>query len=216
MRKIAPFLVFLMCFIGQAQILTFDFNGLSGNEVSATSNSNDANLTNSTITRGAGLTASNNGNRFNAISWATTSIANAVSGNDYVEQVRDAVKDEDAEVLVLAVGTEADINELDDYEERQMFLADIGLDDPLEADIAFHTSILNASGNRFLAQLTEFISTALRVSIRYTNKIKGVPGADVQKHAEILDTIKSRNPDKARNAVAIILDEALELIDSQL
>ena len=53
----------------------------------------------------------------------------AVSGNDYVNQVKDAVKDENAEVLVLAVGTEADINELDDYEERQMFLQDIGLDE---------------------------------------------------------------------------------------
>ena len=53
----------------------------------------------------------------------------AVSGNAYVDSVRNAVKDEDAEVLVLAVGTEADINELDDYEERQMFLQDIGLDE---------------------------------------------------------------------------------------
>ena len=54
----------------------------------------------------------------------------AVSGNEYVEKVREAVKDENAEVLVLAVGTEADINELDDFEERQMFLEDIGLDEP--------------------------------------------------------------------------------------
>ncbi|TYB76211.1 redox-regulated ATPase YchF [Bizionia myxarmorum] len=54
----------------------------------------------------------------------------ATTGNAYVDLVREAVKDENAEVLVLAVGTEADINELDDYEERQMFLADIGLDEP--------------------------------------------------------------------------------------
>ena len=54
----------------------------------------------------------------------------AVSGNAYVNQIKEAVKDENAEVLVLAVGTEADINELDDYEERQMFLEDIGLDEP--------------------------------------------------------------------------------------
>ncbi|WP_347926003.1 redox-regulated ATPase YchF [Pontimicrobium sp. SW4] len=54
----------------------------------------------------------------------------AVSGNAYVDQIKEAVKDENAEVLVLAVGTEADINELDDYEERQMFLDDIGLDEP--------------------------------------------------------------------------------------
>ena len=59
----------------------------------------------------------------------------AVSGNSYVEQVRAAVANEDAEVLVLAVGTEADINELDDYEERQMFLEDIGLDEPGSAKL---------------------------------------------------------------------------------
>ena len=51
----------------------------------------------------------------------------AVSGNHYVEKIRDAVKDENAEVIVLAVGTEADITELDDFEERQLFLEDIGL-----------------------------------------------------------------------------------------
>lgn len=54
----------------------------------------------------------------------------AVSGNAHVERVKEAVKDEGAEVLVLAVGTEADITELDDYEERQMFLQDIGLEEP--------------------------------------------------------------------------------------
>lgn len=54
----------------------------------------------------------------------------AVNGNAYVTKVREAVKDENAEVVVLAVGTEADITELDDYEERKMFLADIGLEEP--------------------------------------------------------------------------------------
>ncbi|WP_055437297.1 redox-regulated ATPase YchF [Lacinutrix algicola] len=59
----------------------------------------------------------------------------AVNGNEYVDRVREAVKDEGAEVLVLAVGTEADITELDDYEERQMFLSDIGLDEPGSAKL---------------------------------------------------------------------------------
>lgn len=61
--------------------------------------------------------------------------SSAVSGNAYVEQVREAVKEENAEVLVLAVGTEADINELDDFEERQMFLQDIGLEEPGSAKL---------------------------------------------------------------------------------
>jgi len=54
----------------------------------------------------------------------------AVSGNEYVEQVKAVVANENAEVLVLAVGTEADITELETYEERQMFLEDLGLDEP--------------------------------------------------------------------------------------
>ncbi|MEP0481514.1 MAG: redox-regulated ATPase YchF [Nonlabens sp.] len=59
----------------------------------------------------------------------------AVSGNKYVDLVRDAVKDENAEVLVLAVGTEADITELEDYDERKEFLADMGLEEPGSAKL---------------------------------------------------------------------------------
>ena len=66
-------------------IVTFDFAALAGNEATASSNFNDAGLTGSTISRGGGLTASNNGGRFNATGWALTSIANAVSGNNYME-----------------------------------------------------------------------------------------------------------------------------------
>jgi hypothetical protein len=52
------------------------------------------------------------------------------SGNAYVEQVREGVKDESAEVLVIGAAIEADIASLDTYEERQMFLQDIGLEEP--------------------------------------------------------------------------------------
>ncbi len=51
-------------------------------------------------------------------------------GNQYVEAVKEAVKDEKAGLLVLAAAAEADIMELDTYEERQMFLEDLGLDEP--------------------------------------------------------------------------------------
>ncbi|MAN59147.1 MAG: redox-regulated ATPase YchF [Flavobacteriaceae bacterium] len=59
----------------------------------------------------------------------------AASGNAYVEKVKAAVADENAEVLVLAVGTEADITELETFEERQMFLEDLGLDEPGSAKL---------------------------------------------------------------------------------
>jgi len=54
----------------------------------------------------------------------------AVTGNDYVEAVKKTVANENAEVIILAVGTEADIVELEEYDERQMFLEDLGLDEP--------------------------------------------------------------------------------------
>lgn len=59
----------------------------------------------------------------------------AAAGNSYVEAVKAAVAAERAEVLVLAVGTEADITELETFEERQMFLEDLGLDEPGSAKL---------------------------------------------------------------------------------
>ncbi len=56
--------------------------------------------------------------------------ASAKNGNAYVEKVKKAVANENAEVIVLAVATEADITELETYEERQMFLDDLGLNEP--------------------------------------------------------------------------------------
>ena len=55
--------------------------------------------------------------------------ASAVSGNKYVEQVREAVKEEGAEILIVAAKTEADIAELETYEDRQMFLQEVGLEE---------------------------------------------------------------------------------------
>ena len=55
--------------------------------------------------------------------------SSAKAGNEYVEIVKRAIANEEAELLVLAVSTEADINELETYEERQMFLEDLGLEE---------------------------------------------------------------------------------------
>ena len=50
-----------------------------------------------------------------------------INGNAHVEAVKEAIKDENSEMLMIAAATEADIAELDDFEERQMFLDDLGL-----------------------------------------------------------------------------------------
>ena len=53
--------------------------------------------------------------------------ASAKNGNVYVDALRASVKEENAEILIVAAATEADITELETYEERQMFLEEVGL-----------------------------------------------------------------------------------------
>jgi len=54
----------------------------------------------------------------------------AIQGNKYVEIVKEAVRDENAEVIVITAATEADVATLETYEERQLFLEEIGLTEP--------------------------------------------------------------------------------------
>jgi len=56
--------------------------------------------------------------------------ASVATGNQHVEKVRVAVKDENAEVIVIGAAIESDIAELETFEERQIFLSDLGLDEP--------------------------------------------------------------------------------------
>lgn len=56
--------------------------------------------------------------------------ASVVKGNKHVDAVKEAVKDEGAQVILIGAGVEADIAELESYEERQMFLQDLGLEEP--------------------------------------------------------------------------------------
>ncbi len=55
--------------------------------------------------------------------------ASAATGNAYVEAVREAVKDEGADILIVAAQTESEIAELETWEERQEFLQEIGLEE---------------------------------------------------------------------------------------
>jgi GTP-binding protein YchF len=54
----------------------------------------------------------------------------AASGNSFTDSVKEATKDEDAVMLIIAAATESDIAELETFDEKQMFLEDLGLDEP--------------------------------------------------------------------------------------
>ena len=52
------------------------------------------------------------------------------NGNEWIGKIEEMAKKENAEVVVLAAQIEADINELDTFEEREMFLDELGLTEP--------------------------------------------------------------------------------------
>lgn len=90
----------------------------------------------------------------------------AASGNKYVDLVKEATKDEHAEIIVLAVGIEADIAELEDFEERQLFLADIGLEEPGVAKLIRSTYKLLNLQTYFTAGVKEVRAWTVRVGAK--------------------------------------------------
>lgn len=99
---------------------------------------------------------------------------------------------------------------------KRMQDAEKGLDDPLQSDSAFHLSILSASKNRFYLQFRGLIESALTISIRFTNRFKGVSFADVDEHKKVYDAIVKGDADGAKSAMEHIISEAQVLIKAAM
>ena len=126
-------------------------------------------------------------------------------------ELRVAIEPE-AAALAARVATADDIERVNAGLKR-MERAERGDDDALESDIAFHVAVLRASRNPFYAQFRDVVSTALRTSIRVTNRVKGRT-ANVADHAAVRDAIAGGNPEKARKAMRALISDVLELIDT--
>jgi len=124
-------------------------------------------------------------------------------------QLRVAIEPEAA--ALAAVFADADERKAIGAGLERMEAAENGLDHTLDADIAFHIAVLKASKNPFYAQFQDVVSTALRSSIQFTNRIKG-RSANVAAHAAVRDAIMKRSPDGARTAMRKIISEVLDLI----
>lgn len=94
---------------------------------------------------------------------------------------------------------------------QRMVAAEAGDDDALEADIAFHIAILEASANPFYAQFRDVVMTALRTSIRFTNRFKGRTASLPQHHA-VVTAIRERSPEGARAAMSALIEDVMALI----
>lgn len=93
----------------------------------------------------------------------------------------------------------------------RMEAAERGDDDALDADIAFHVAILRACDNPFFAQFEDLVSTALRTSIRFTNRFKG-RSASLPAHKAVLEAIAARDAGSASATIRSIIEDVMILI----
>ncbi len=93
-----------------------------------------------------------------------------------------------------------------------MEAADVFDDDALQADIAFHVAVLEASNNRFFRQFTDLAETTLRFSIRRTNEYQGVKRADAAEHRVVADAIMARDAVLAATEMQSLIQRALNLL----
>ena len=126
--------------------------------------------------------------------------ASVKTGNKYVEQVKAAIANENAEVLVIGAKIEADITELDTYEERQLFLDELGLEEPgVNRLIRSAYSLLNLQ-TYFTAGVKEVrawtiykgMTAPQAASVIHTDFEKGFIRAEVMKYHDFT-TLGSEN-----------------------
>ncbi|WP_102797070.1 FadR/GntR family transcriptional regulator [Bowmanella denitrificans] len=130
-------------------------------------------------------------------------------------QMRMAIEPQ-AAALAAEYGTDEDIQHIADALDEMNKAAADPKASMHEADLAFHTSILFASRNRFFFQLRDFIRTALSVSIQHTTPAKGNDMGVAEDHAKIYTAILNRQPERAKNMMTYLIDEAMTFIEAEI
>ena len=116
--------------------------------------------------------------------------ASVQTGNHFVDEVKKAVADEDAEVLIIGAKIEADITELETYDERKMFLDELELEEPgVHRLIRSAYSLLNlqtyfTAGEKEVRAWTikEGMSAPQAAGVIHTDFEKGFIRAEVMKY----------------------------------
>jgi GTP-binding protein YchF len=121
--------------------------------------------------------------------------ASVREGNPYVDRIREIATQENAEVLVIGAAIESDISELETYEERQLFLEDLQLEEPgVNKLIRTAYSILNLQ-TYFTAGVKEVRAWTIKVGatapqaagVIHTDFEKGFIRAEVIKYNDFVE-----------------------------
>lgn len=88
--------------------------------------------------------------------------------------------------------------------------------DYVSHDLRFHQSLLLASGNRMMVQMSKALAALLRTSFEISTKREDGPRQSLPLHREVLDAVIARNPDRAERAVQVLIDGARKDIEEIL
>ncbi|MGW0569593.1 FadR/GntR family transcriptional regulator [Streptomyces tauricus] len=78
----------------------------------------------------------------------------------------------------------------------------------VEADIAFHRALLDASGNRLLGSLGRAVDIALEHSFHVSTQTPGAVEASLPGHRAVVEAVEARDPSAAAAAVLAIIEAA--------
>lgn len=92
----------------------------------------------------------------------------------------------------------------------------INSDSTHEADIEFHKSILMATNNPFFMQLENFIATALKINLRFTNRVNAVTTIEYQTHKDLFEHIKNKRAQAASDSAMETQRATLKIINQKL
>ena len=121
--------------------------------------------------------------------------SSAKDGNEYVERVREATKDEEADILIISAKIESDIAELESYEERQMFLEEMGLEESGVIRLIQHAYSLLNLRTYFTVGVEECRAWTINkgekapraASVIHTDFEKGLIRAEVIKYEDFIE-----------------------------
>lgn len=91
-----------------------------------------------------------------------------------------------------------------------------GGNDYITHDLRFHQSLLRASRNRMLAQMSEVLSALLRTSFEISTRKDNGPASSLSMHREVLEAVTARQPDRAEQVIVRLIDSARQDIDDVL
>ena len=137
--------------------------------------------------------------------------ASAATGNAYVDAVRAAVADEHAEILVIAAKTESEIAEIEEYEDRQMFLEEMGLSESGVVRLIQGAYRLLGLQTFFTAGADECRAWTIRVGdkapkaagVIHTDFERGFIRAEVIKYDDFVQRQGLRRPGRRHHALPV-------------